>query len=243
MLRLLVFTDEPVAAAGMQCVLTKQTGFKVVAASGDPATLIETAEAAKPDLILLDMTPDMTFGILVELQKRMPGCRIVVWVRTMSKELAYQAIEHGIRGILRKTLPAATLIKCLHMVAEGGLWFEESLRDSFRASQAIRLSRRESQLVTLLAQGLKNKEIASMLLISDGTVKVYLSRLFRKLGVKDRFELALFGLRNMPEADATLRARPGPVNTQRQKKEAMGSEWLRSLLLDRGAEKIRAVVS
>jgi DNA-binding CsgD family transcriptional regulator len=59
------------------------------------------------------------------------------------------------------------------------------------------LTRREGQLVTLLAQGLKNKEIATSLNISEGTVKVYLSRLFQKLGVKDRFELALYGLKNL----------------------------------------------
>ena len=67
------------------------------------------------------------------------------------------------------------------------------------------LTRREGQLVTLLSQGLKNKEIATALSISEGTVKVYLSRLFQKLGVKDRFELALYGLKNLtpgtPSAD------------------------------------------
>ncbi len=243
MLRVLVFTDEPVAAAGMQCVLTKDTGFKVVAIADDPATLIEVAEAAEPDLVLLDMTPSMTFGILVELQERLPASRIIVWVRSISKELAYQAIEHGIRGILRKTLPGPTLVKCLRMVADGGLWFEESLKDGFLATKAIKLSRRESQLVSLLAQGLKNKEIASSLLISDGTVKVYLSRLFRKLGVKDRFELALFGLRNMPEADLTTRPQPQPVRSRRSRKEAVRSDWLRSLVLERDLGRVRTTVS
>src|SRR5450432_2214071 len=68
-------------------------------------------------------------------------------------------------------------------------------------------TRSEGQLVTLLAQGLKNKEIATALNISEGTVKVYLSRLFQKLGVKDRFELALYGLKNLapgaPAMDAS----------------------------------------
>ena len=59
------------------------------------------------------------------------------------------------------------------------------------------LSRREGQLITLLSQGLKNKEIAFTLKITEGTVKVYLSHLFQKVGVKDRFELAVFGLNNL----------------------------------------------
>ena len=65
------------------------------------------------------------------------------------------------------------------------------------------LTRREGQLVSLLSQGLKNKEIATALTISEGTVKVYLSRLFQKLGVKDRFELALYGLKNLTPGGGT----------------------------------------
>lgn len=232
MLRTFVFSDEPVAVAGLRSVLKRSAGFKLVAASDSPATLIEAATAAKPDLVLVDMNPGLTFGVLFELQKRMTGCRILLWVRTISTELAYQAIEHGISGILRKNLPAETLIKCLRMVAEGGLWFEEYLRAGFDAARAVTLSKRESQLVQLLSQGLKNKEIASLLLISEGTVKVYLSRLFRKLQVNDRFELALYGLKNTHKTESALEPLAGNAGQRIQKKEPERSEWLRSLLLD-----------
>jgi DNA-binding CsgD family transcriptional regulator len=82
-------------------------------------------------------------------------------------------------------------------VNEGELWFEKALTDSIMSARRYSLTRREGQLVSLLSQGLKNKEIATALNISEGTVKVYLSRLFQKLGVKDRFELALYGLKNL----------------------------------------------
>jgi DNA-binding CsgD family transcriptional regulator len=87
-------------------------------------------------------------------------------------------------------------------VAEGELWFDKSLTASFLTARTVTLTNRESQLVMLLAQGLKNKEIAHALNISEGTVKVYLSRLFQKVGVKDRFELALYGLRNLQNLQA-----------------------------------------
>jgi DNA-binding NarL/FixJ family response regulator len=241
MFRVLVFTDEPVVANGLRTVLAAKTGFKVVSVSDSPATLIETAEAVKPDLLLLDMTPEITFGVLVEFQKRIPGCRVVLWARTVSTELAYQAIEHGIRGILRKTLPAESVLRCLQMVADGGLWFEESLKARFLAAKAVTLSRREGQLVGLLSQGLKNKEIAASLLISEGTVKVYLSRLFRKLGVNDRFELALFGLKNMAGTDVPYDARPD-ADGQNLTKEAGQSDWLRSLVLHRPSDKVRNTI-
>jgi DNA-binding CsgD family transcriptional regulator len=90
-----------------------------------------------------------------------------------------------------------TLVRCLTRVNEGELWFEKALTDSIMTARSYSLTRREGQLVSLLSQGLKNKEIATQLNISEGTVKVYMSRLFQKLGVKDRFELALYGLRNL----------------------------------------------
>jgi DNA-binding CsgD family transcriptional regulator len=124
------------------------------------------------------------------------------------------------------------------MVAEGGLWFEEALKASFTTMRTISLTRRESQLVSLLSQGLKNKEIAATLFISEGTVKVYLSRLFQKLGVKDRFELALFGLKNMPSGEAMIEV-PQPRPALPQRKDAGQSQWLRSLVLEKPQARVR----
>ena len=92
------------------------------------------------------------------------------------------------------------------------------------------LTQREGQLVSLLSQGLKNKEIATTLMISEGTVKVYLSRLFQKVGVKDRFELALFGLKNLTTGQL-------PVGEKGQRAPAGSMPGLRSLVLERPAER------
>jgi DNA-binding CsgD family transcriptional regulator len=132
----------------------------------------------------------------------------------------------GVRGILRKTLPMDLQIKCLQKVHAGELWFEKALTDSFLSARRIALTRREGQLVTLLSQGLKNKEIATALSISEGTVKVYLSRLFQKVGVKDRFELALFGLKNLTTGQLPIR-QPGDSHTD--------IPGLRSIVLDRAS--------
>ena len=129
-------------------------------------------------------------------------------------ELALQAMSLGVRGILRKTLPTETLLRCLTRVNEGELWFEKSLTDSIMSARRYSLTRREGQLVSLLSQGLKNKEIATALTISEGTVKVYLSRLFQKLGVKDRFELALYGLKNLTPGGGALETTPHGAGQQ-----------------------------
>jgi DNA-binding CsgD family transcriptional regulator len=92
----------------------------------------------------------------------------------------------------------------------------------------VALTQREGQLVSLLSQGLKNKEIATTLMISEGTVKVYLSRLFQKVGVKDRFELALFGLKNLTTGQI-------PVGDKGRRAGAIPG--LRSLVLDKPVER------
>lgn len=145
----------------------------------------------------MDLTASITFGALSGLQESASHAKIVLWVHSISTELALQAMSLGVRGILRKTLPTETLLRCLTRVVDGELWFEKALTDSIMSARRYSLTRREGQLVSLLSQGLKNKEIATALNISEGTVKVYLSRLFQKLGVKDRFELALYGLKNL----------------------------------------------
>jgi DNA-binding NarL/FixJ family response regulator len=118
-------------------------------------------------------------------------------VNLISVELACQAVGLGIRGILRKTLPPELQVKCLRQVQAGELWIEKALVDDFISARRVTLTPREGQLMTLLSQGLKNKEIAFQLRVSEGTVKVYLSRLYQKAGVKDRFELALVSLKNL----------------------------------------------
>jgi two-component system response regulator DesR len=182
-----------------------------------------------PDLVLIDFTSEVSLGVLSEMKHALPQTRIVLWVNDISTELAFQAMGLGVRGILRKTLPTDLQVKCLQKVQAGELWFEKALTESFLCARRVALTQREGQLVSLLSQGLKNKEIATTLTISEGTVKVYLSRLFQKVGVKDRFELALFGLKN-------LGAGPLPLAEKGHHAGAAAVPGLRSLVLDRPAE-------
>jgi DNA-binding NarL/FixJ family response regulator len=119
--------------------------------------------------------------------------------------LAYHAQELGVCALLSTSCTPQRFVSCLERVAHGEQYFENVLPLGSAPTRAVRLSRREGQLVSLLAQGLKNKEIATCLDITEGTVKVYLSKLFQKVGAKDRLELALFGLKNMlNEGDGLL---------------------------------------
>ena len=230
MTRILLYSDEPILAKGLESVLRQVEGFDLLPICGTVSTLMEQISQGMPDLVLMDLTPEITFAVLTEMKHTMMNSKIVLWVNSISTELAFQAMGLGVRGILRKTLPTDLQVKCLQKVQAGELWFEKALTDSFLCARRVALTQREGQLVSLLSQGLKNKEIATTLMISEGTVKVYLSRLFQKVGVKDRFELALFGLKNLTTGQL-------PVGEKGQRPGPGAMPGLRSLVLERPAER------
>jgi two-component system response regulator DesR len=230
MTRILLYSDEPILAKGLESVLRQVEGFELLPTCITLAGLMEQIGQGSPDLVLMDLTPEITFAVLSEMKHAMANSKIVLWVNTISTELAFQAMGLGVRGILRKTLPTELQVKCLQKVQAGELWFEKALTDSFLCARRVALTQREGQLVSLLSQGLKNKEIATTLMISEGTVKVYLSRLFQKVGVKDRFELALFGLKNLTTGQL-------PVGEKGHRAGATAMPGLRSLVLERPTEQ------
>jgi DNA-binding NarL/FixJ family response regulator len=160
--------------------------------------LVDQVISRKPQVLLLAVDTSVDWGLLNQLRRESPDTKVVMWLHEITPELAYQAIECGVRGILRKSLPPDMIAKCVRKVQAGELWFEKALTQTFLSGRTVKVSKREGELITLVTQGLKNKEIASVMGITEGTVKVYLSRLFGKIGARDRFELALIGLRNAP---------------------------------------------
>jgi DNA-binding NarL/FixJ family response regulator len=204
MASVLLCSDEPILAEGLSRILSGADALNLISFCPGIENLRSQMELHQPDLLLIDLSAGITFGVLSGLHEVASQAKIILWVHAISTELALQAMSLGVRGILRKTLPVETLLRCLSRVNEGELWFEKALTDSIMSARRYSLTRREGQLVSLLSQGLKNKEIATALTISEGTVKVYLSRLFQKLGVKDRFELALYGLKNLTPGGGSL---------------------------------------
>jgi DNA-binding NarL/FixJ family response regulator len=232
MTRVLLYSDEPMLAEGLKTVLGENQDFDLLPTSTSLPSVMAQLEQDAPDLVLMDLTTEITFAVLSSMKAAMSRSKIVLWVNAISTELAYQAMGLGVRGILRKTLPLDLQVKCLRKVQLGELWFEKGLTDSFLGARRVALTQREGQLVSLLSQGLKNKEIAATLTISEGTVKVYLSRLFQKVGVKDRFELALFGLKNLTTGQL-------PVGEMGQRLLPTAMPGLRSLVIDHPLEESR----
>ena len=194
-MQLLVLTNQPLLAKGIESVLTPGCGFELQIMRG--AFTVEAIQSANPEIVLIDFIPEEVFGFVLELRQRLPQSKVILWVRRISVEVTHQTMRLGVRGIIRTTEDADTLLHCLRAVGSGQGWFDQQSQANFFNARATRLTPRETQLVVLVAQGLKNKEIATVLSISEATVRIYLSALFRKLSIKDRYELAIYGMQNM----------------------------------------------
>ena len=193
MTRVLILSDQPVLARGLQETLSAE-GMEVLS-FGDSAAANTNGDVLShaPELVLLDLSGEYTFETLADTHARMPGCNLVIRVGPMSRELIFQALEFGVRGILPVQLPPKELVHSLERIAKGEVLIEvtDAGNESVGERRVV-FSEREKQVVELLAQGLKNKEIAAAMHLAEGTVKVYLSRLFKKTKVRDRFELMLY---------------------------------------------------
>lgn len=191
-----VVSRHAVLVAGFRALIAEPRGIAVVEYA-DLASLPAGVGAERPGLVLVDsaLLPDP--GWLREWKVRVPHRCIVLWVDRIAPELAREALQCGVRGFLRKDSDAASYGECLDKVAAGQIWLEADLANALLTARTIRLSPRERQLIGLLTQGLRNKEIAGRMNITEGTAKAYLSRLFEKTGAGDRLELAVYAMKNL----------------------------------------------
>ena len=197
MLSVLVSTDEPMVEIGVKTRLGADPQINLLEVCRSHPELLQAASRSQPDVIVCGLSRETELNGIRELQMMAQDAHIVLWARELSTELAHQAVEMGVRGFLSTTASPAHFRECLQISARGELWMESSLTMNLLNNRPVSLSKRQSELVGLLTQGLKNKEIATALGISEGTVKAYLTTLYEKVGARDRFELALFGLKNL----------------------------------------------
>jgi DNA-binding NarL/FixJ family response regulator len=140
--RILLYSDEPILAKGLDTVLRGVPEFDVAPACRTAPELLDRLDGHAVDLLLLDLTGEITFSLLCDLRRHYPAMAIVLWVGNTSRELVSQAEGLGIRGILRKTMPAERQVACLRAVCEGDEWFEKGLTDGPLGVRGVALTRR-----------------------------------------------------------------------------------------------------
>ncbi len=196
-IRIVFYTRQPFVAAGLSSVLSARQRFRLLACCDNLASTMNSLRARRPDILLVQLTPRFSLDELLRLHSAAPESRIVLWGEAPGGDFAFQSMQLGVRAILPDDTPVRDFLANLVSVHSGVLCFEKAFVDKVMLQPRIRLTTREGQVVSLVAQGLKNKAIGARLGITEGTVKVYIYKLFRKLGVGDRLGMALYGLEHL----------------------------------------------
>lgn len=196
-----VCDTQPVTAEGIRTLIEGNVDLRFQQITDSLGSALELAKRNPPDVIVVDKA----FGIqavlewLNSIRQAIPAIGVVIWGVSVTEAEALRFLQAGARGILRKTATVPMVLACLRTVAEQRSWMEDSVfRDSSRSDRYPRseLTAREQQVLELVEQGFKNKEIAIELGIRPGTVKIHLKHIFEKTGVRGRYGLALSGLKD-----------------------------------------------
>jgi two-component system nitrate/nitrite response regulator NarL len=200
---------QPIVIEGLQRVLASCDDLQFAGSVPRIGEAFEELNRIRPDVALIDLAAGLGSALrfVASLRAASMPSHAVLWVVELPEIDAFRALQMGVRGIVRKTLPVAKLVECLRQVGAGKVWMDESdnVTAFLHRKEASRLTPREKEVVSLICRGMKNKQIAENLHITAGTVKVHLMHIFEKTGLKDRLALAvhgreLVGLEQMREA-------------------------------------------
>lgn len=199
MTRILVADDHPMMRNAIELLL-RGTDYDLVGTAATGKECLEEIEKLRPDILLLDLQMPGGSGmdVIRGMREKRDKLRIVVLTAAIDDSSLIEARAAGVQGMVLKSSDPAFLLDCLDRVRRGGTWIDpelsvrtDELKQALGGSRRPALAPREQQLIRFVRKGLRNREIASELGVTEGTVKVYLHAVFEKLGVKNRTELAI----------------------------------------------------
>jgi len=196
---------------GLRAVLTAQSDLQIVAEADDDQSIVPLAKKYNPDIILFEPeTAGASLPVLRLIQQAGLAARVILLTGNEEDSVLSQAVRCGACGVVPKKSPTELLLKSIRKVNAGEVWLDrvktaEALRQLTSrpippprgmtpADKPAEISRREREIVALVAQGFRNREIAEKLFITEQTVKNHMHNIFEKVGVEDRLELALYAI-------------------------------------------------
>jgi DNA-binding NarL/FixJ family response regulator len=186
-------------------IIEEERDIEIIAETSTELEIIPTLAQNRPDVLFIDSSMyKSNQGILETLgamRKRGIDTKVLVLLHTMDEEFIIKAISLGIRGYLSPAANAEEFVRAIRTITKGEIWAERrimtkvltraiSLR-GFEPTPTTRFTKREKEVIKLVSEGCTNKQVAKRLLVSESTVKFYLRRIFKKLGIVSRRDLAI----------------------------------------------------
>jgi len=209
MLRILLVDDHEVVRLGIKALLTRHSQFQVVAEAGTAEEAVEQALQHQPDVVVMDIRLPGKSGIVAteEITQKLPGTKVIMLTSFAEDNMLFDAIIAGASGYILKQIGSGELIRALEMVGRGESLLDPAVTQKVfqRLRQAERESRgtafaafseRELQVLSLVAEGKTNKEIAEQIFLSEKTVRNYVSSILAKLNLSNRAEATAFAIKS-----------------------------------------------
>lgn len=203
-IKLVAADPHPLSLLGLAQLLKSEPEFELLASCATAEEAIKAVWRDEPDILILDVSlPDRNgLELINELKNSSLEIKIVILATAMDEDQTIDALRYGVKGVVLKDMPPHLLVQCLQKVAAGGLWMEkESIGHAFekmlhREAGMRRLSTiltaRETEVMRCVAGGLSNQQIAEQLIVREGTIKIHVHNIYRKLGITNRVDLTLY---------------------------------------------------
>jgi DNA-binding NarL/FixJ family response regulator len=203
-IRLVLADDHPIVLDGLETLFRLEPDFEVAARCVSGEETVVAVRRHRPDVLVLDIHMPRKDGLAVlrDLQHDKLPTKVVLLAAVLEEEEVLEALRLGVRGMVLKELAPQMVVQCVRKVHAGEQWLEkhavsrvvDSLlrREAGEREAANVLTPREIEMVGMVARGLRNKEMSKRLAISEGTVKIHLHHIYRKLKVENRVELILY---------------------------------------------------
>ena len=208
-MKIIICDDQAVVRDGLEMLLTLEKDIEVLGTAQDGDEAVELVSKNQPDLILMDLKMPGMNGIEAtrQIRAKFPEVKVLVLTTYDDDEWVFDAIRAGASGYLLKDTPREEVVKAIHGTVEGKSFVDPAVAGKLMGKVASRqtqpsslltdkLTEREADVLSLLAKGLSNAEIAGQLHLSEGTVRNHVSAILDKLGVSDRTQAAVIAIRH-----------------------------------------------
>lgn len=203
--RVVIADDHALVREGLRKVLELDDRIEVVTEVGDGQGAINIARKEKPDVILMDVNMPGTDGVVATrvIKREIPAIKVIALTIYEDEEVV-DMVKAGVSAYILKDVAGSELVETIHKVMAGEVVIHprvanrlvRELTRTDRKEDHAKLTKREKDVLELLVKGNTNKEMADIMFISEKTVKNHLTSIFKKLGVKDRTQAAVYALKN-----------------------------------------------
>lgn len=206
-MKILIADDDALIRDSLKILLSLEDDIEVVGTASNGQEAFELAKEKMPDIVLMDIRMPIMDGVLGTklIKENFKDMKVVILTTFKDDEYIKEAVKNGAEGYILKNQSSDSIVDGLRAVYKGNTVFEKEIANAITSMfdskkkknpEEFGLTEREVEVLTLLSEGLSNKEIAEKMYLSDGTVRNYITSLLEKLELRDRTQLAIFYLKN-----------------------------------------------